>query len=182
MANPAIEKIECTSVYFMKEFHVLVIVTGIMKALSGRTPSSRCVGTFLRGFQATGRAMYTHGTCDTNRWRTLPVSRGVELPSGSEAFLPKGFSRIENKAESRPFRDTETDSLVSAERASLPSFLLFSQSCSYHFLIFKKYSQTFNKVLFYYSIFIFEITIQSQHSSFAFPPSKPSYIPLPALF
>lgn len=27
---------------------------------------------------------------------------GVQLSSGSEAFLPKGFSRIENTAESRP--------------------------------------------------------------------------------
>lgn len=166
----------------MKEFHVLVIATTIMKALCGRKPSSRCVGTFRWGFQVTGRVMYAGGICDTNRWQTLPISRGVELPSSSEAFLPKGFSRIENKAESRPFRDTETDSLISAERASLPSFLLFSQSCSYHFLIFKKYSQTFNKVLFYYSIFIFEIIIQSQHTFFVFPPSKPASIPLPALF
>lgn len=109
------------------------IVTSIMKALSVRTPKGRCVGTFLCGFQATGRVMYAGGILDSNKWWTLPVSRGVELPSGSytEAFLPKGFSRIGNKAESRPCRDTETDSLVSAERAFLPSFLLFSQSCSY---------------------------------------------------
>lgn len=51
----------------MKEFYVLVIVTSIMKALSVRTLSSRCVGTFLCGFQATGRVIYTGGICDTNK-------------------------------------------------------------------------------------------------------------------
>lgn len=73
----------------------------------------------------------------------FPFPGGVELASGSEAFLPKGFSRIENKAESKAFRDTETDSLISAERASLPSFLIifsvmFLPYVWKHFLIFKK--------------------------------------------
>lgn len=51
----SIEKVECTSVYFVRKFYVPVIVSGITKAFSVRKPSSRCVGTFLCSFQKTSR-------------------------------------------------------------------------------------------------------------------------------
>lgn len=51
----SIEKVECTSVYFVRKFYVPVIVSGITKAFSVRKPSSRCVGTFLCSFQKASR-------------------------------------------------------------------------------------------------------------------------------